>query len=102
MAPIKFICSEKATVDWHYIGQIYGGDFAKFCGLLRRYKLYCLIYILCSRAYVSVRFSGNYYTTLLPGPTSSFHTRYKTKFRKKVPFYVLASSRHREIGPIGQ
>ena len=21
--------------DWHYIGQIYGGDFANFCGLLR-------------------------------------------------------------------
>ena len=21
--------------DWHYIGQIYGGDFAKFCGLLK-------------------------------------------------------------------
>ena len=21
--------------DWHYIGQIYDGDFAKFCGLLR-------------------------------------------------------------------
>ena len=42
---IKFIYSEKATnfckiptvdlTDWHYIGQIYGGDFAKFCGLLR-------------------------------------------------------------------
>ena len=26
--------------DWHYIGQIYGGDFAKFCGLLRIYELY--------------------------------------------------------------
>ena len=25
--------------DWHYIGQIYGGDFAKFCGLLRKYEL---------------------------------------------------------------
>ena len=23
-----------------YIGQIYGGDFAKFCGLLRIYELY--------------------------------------------------------------
>ena len=22
-------------------GQIYGGDFAKFCGLLRIYELYC-------------------------------------------------------------
>ena len=25
--------------DWHYVGQIYGGDFAKFCGL-RIYELY--------------------------------------------------------------
>ena len=24
--------------DWEYIGQIYGGDFAKFCGLLRIYN----------------------------------------------------------------
>jgi hypothetical protein len=27
-------------VDWHYIGQIYGGDFAKLLGLLRIYELY--------------------------------------------------------------
>ena len=26
--------------DWQYIGQTIGGDFAKFCGLLRIYKLY--------------------------------------------------------------
>ena len=26
--------------DRYYIGQIYGGDFAKFCGLLRIYELY--------------------------------------------------------------
>ena len=25
--------------DWHYIRQIYGGNFAKFCGLLRIYEL---------------------------------------------------------------
>ena len=25
--------------DWHYIGQILGGDFAKVCGLLRIYEL---------------------------------------------------------------
>ena len=25
--------------DRYYIGQIYGGDFAKFCGLLRIYEL---------------------------------------------------------------
>ena len=46
---IKFIYSEKAfkilrnlhlTFDSHYIGQKYGEDFAKFCGLLRIYELY--------------------------------------------------------------
>jgi hypothetical protein len=26
------------TFDWHYIGQKYGEDFAKFCGLLRIYE----------------------------------------------------------------
>ena len=26
--------------DWQYIGQIIGGDFAKFCSLLRIYELY--------------------------------------------------------------
>ena len=43
---VKFIYSEKATkfceiqlFDWQYIGQIMGGDFAKFCGLLRIYEL---------------------------------------------------------------
>ena len=25
--------------DWQYIGQIFGGDFAKFCGLLKIYEL---------------------------------------------------------------
>ena len=48
-ASVKFIYSEKATkilrnlhqiFDWHYIEQIFGGDFAKFCGLLRIYELY--------------------------------------------------------------
>ena len=32
--------------DWHYIGQFYGGDFAKFCGLLRIYELYHLLFAL--------------------------------------------------------
>ena len=36
---LKFIHSEIATVT-KYIGQIYGGDFAKFCGLLRIYELW--------------------------------------------------------------
>ena len=32
--------------DWQYIGQIIGGDFAKFCGLLRIYELYsCTVLI---------------------------------------------------------
>ena len=26
--------------DWQYIGQIIGGDFPKFCGLLKIYELY--------------------------------------------------------------
>ena len=26
-------------VDRYYIGQIYSGDFSKFCGLLRMYEL---------------------------------------------------------------
>ena len=47
--PLKFIYSEKATKFWRNLhrrfvlcsaSQIYGGDFAKFCGLLRIYKLY--------------------------------------------------------------
>ena len=44
---LKFIYSEKATnfceistADLSYNGQIYGADFAKFCGLLRIYELY--------------------------------------------------------------
>ena len=46
---LKFIYSEKATkfceistnyiFDWQYIGQIIGGDFANFFGLLRIYEL---------------------------------------------------------------
>ena len=28
------------TFDWHYSGQKQGGDFARFCGLLRIYELY--------------------------------------------------------------
>ena len=46
---VKFIYSEKATNFWEIytvdltvtmcIGQIYGGDFAKICGLLRIYEL---------------------------------------------------------------
>ena len=31
--------------DQYYIGKIYGGDFAKFCGLLRIYELYFVRYL---------------------------------------------------------
>ena len=40
---VKFIYSEKATKFCEIStveGQIYGGDLAKFCGLLRIYDLY--------------------------------------------------------------
>ena len=45
---VKFIYSEHAKnlqnlhcrFDWHYVGQIYGGDIVRFCGLLRIYELY--------------------------------------------------------------
>jgi hypothetical protein len=32
--------------DWQYIGQKIGGDFAKFCGLLRIYELYKSLAVL--------------------------------------------------------
>ena len=31
--------------DRYYIEQIFGGDFAKFCGLLRMYELYQKVYV---------------------------------------------------------
>ena len=36
----KILRNLHRNFDWHYIGQIYGGDFAKFYGLLRVYELY--------------------------------------------------------------
>ena len=41
-----FICIQ-TLFDWQYIGQIIGGDFAKFCGLLRIYELYFTHGVLC-------------------------------------------------------
>ena len=38
--PFCKIFTVDLTVTTHYIGQIYGADFAKFCGLLRIYELY--------------------------------------------------------------
>ena len=31
--------------DRYYIGQVYGGDFSKICGLLRIYELYWFLYL---------------------------------------------------------
>ena len=43
---VKFIYKGQrdlyCRIDWHYIGQIYGGDFAKLCGLLLIYELYVI------------------------------------------------------------
>ena len=36
----KILQSLHLTFDWHYIGQKWCGDFAKFCVLLRIYELY--------------------------------------------------------------
>ena len=36
----KILRNLPLTFDWHYIGQKWGGDFAKFCGLLKIYELY--------------------------------------------------------------
>ena len=36
----KILRNLQQLFDWQYIGQIIGGDSAKFCGLLRIYELY--------------------------------------------------------------
>ena len=35
----NFLQNLHQLFDWQYIGQIIGGDFAKFCGLLSLYEL---------------------------------------------------------------
>ena len=35
----KILQNIHLAFDWHYTGQKQGGDFAKFCGLLRIYEL---------------------------------------------------------------
>ena len=40
----KILRNLHCRFDRHYIGQIYCGDFAKFCGLLRIYELYLPFY----------------------------------------------------------
>ena len=37
----KILRNLQQLFDWQYTGQIIGRDFAKFCGLLRIYELYC-------------------------------------------------------------
>ena len=44
----KILRNLQCRFDWHYIEQIYGGDFAKFCGLLRMFELYNLSKIMYS------------------------------------------------------
>ena len=39
----KILWNLHQLFDWQYIGQIIGGDFAKFCGLLRIYELCCIL-----------------------------------------------------------
>jgi hypothetical protein len=74
---LKFIHSEKAknsceisTVDLSYIcsaSQIYIGDFAKYCGLLRIYKLYhactqCRIAIIALAIHATIYVKHGGYT----------------------------------------
>ena len=44
----KILWNLHRRFDWHYIGQIYGGDFAKFCGLLRIYEVYYSLPLFCN------------------------------------------------------
>ena len=46
------------TFDWHYIGQKYGEDFAKFCGLLRIYELYVKSIETHARAFLPLNISA--------------------------------------------
>ena len=42
----KILWNLHRRFDRYYIGQIYGGDFAKICGLLRMYELYRNLQVL--------------------------------------------------------
>ena len=44
--------------DWQYIGQIIGGDFAKYCGLLRIYQLYFIRFLDPQLKKINVEFAG--------------------------------------------
>ena len=44
--------------DWKYIGQVIGGDFSKFCGLLRIYELYNYLFQHLNKIQ---KFIGNQY-----------------------------------------
>ena len=41
---LKVLRNLHRRFDHYYIGQIYSGDFAKFCGLLRIYELYIVFW----------------------------------------------------------
>ena len=52
----KILRNLHCRFDWHYIGQIYGGDFAKFCGLLKIY-----IWILTHNMPLKMAYGGNFW-----------------------------------------
>ena len=74
--------------DWHYIGQIYGGDFVKFCGLLRIYELYCpRRWLLCHGSTIELQNLWKYRVkTVVEKDTLSacnfYITQVKLKFHK--------------------
>ena len=45
--------------DRYNIGQIYGGDFAKFCGLLRIYELYMTRHIVLKRKWMKKKWASS-------------------------------------------
>ena len=76
--------------DWHYIGQIYVGNFAKYCGLLRIYELF-------NRSFLAWKPFGdkpvkNYdFTFFGPGEGNS-----------RLPFIVVWSQVCSKIGVVGK
>ena len=78
----------KFRFDWHYKGQIYGGDFAKFCGLLRIYELYTISLegINKSRFYIIL------YLILLPPYFIGFRRK---EFRGKLAIAITANFKNK-------
>ena len=48
----KVLRNLRRRFDWHYIGQIYGGDYAKFWGLIRIYGFIIKKQFLC-KSYIT-------------------------------------------------